>query len=222
MEFSTGQLGWPWLAAGWGGALALLATAARGAPWPRLRAAGLQHALGAGCVALLLLWSIRTGVMPAPALGYHFFGVTTLTLVFGWQVALAAGVPVLAAGCLLGHGDWGALGVNLVVLFALPAGVTWGLLAFARRRLPRNFFVFVYVNAYLGAACAMAAVTLATSAALVAAGVVEPGAFWRDYVGFLPLLALAEGFLNGMTMTVLVAMRPGLVWAFDDASYLRG
>jgi uncharacterized membrane protein len=220
MEFSTGQIGWPWLAAGWAGALAALAAAVRGAPWHRLAAGGMQHAVGAACVALMVLWSIRAGF--APALGYHFFGVTTLTLMFGWQLALVAGVPVLVAGGLLGNGDWGALGLNLLTLFALPAGVTWGLLALARRRLPRNFFVFIYVNAYLGAACAMVAVTLVMSGILLAAGAVEPGASWRDYVGFLPLLALAEGFINGMTTTVLVATRPALVWTFDDASYLRG
>ena len=100
--------------------------------------------------------------------------------------------------------------------------MTWGLRRFAQRRLPPNFFVFIYVNAYLGAAVGMAAVTGAMAAVLLLAGAVEPGALVRDYVAFLPLLALAEGFINGMTMTVLVATRPGLVWTFDDARYLRG
>jgi len=220
MEFSGPQLAWQALVAGGLLALALALVAVRGAPWHRLRAPEMQHAVGAGCVALMLLWSIRAGF--APVLGYHFFGVTTLTLMFGWQLAYLAAIPVLVAGCFLGHGDWAALGVNALALFALPAGVTWGLLAFARRRLPHNFFVFIYVNAYLGAACAMAAVTVAMSAVLLLSGNLEPGAFVRDYVVFLPLLALAEGFINGMTMTVLVATRPGLVWTFDDATYLRG
>jgi len=218
MEFTTAQLDAGWLALSLCLAVLVLAAAAALTPWRRLAEAEMQHAFGAGCVALLVLWSLRTSF--APVLGYHFLGVTTLTLMFGWPLACLAAVPVLLAGCLLGHGDFGALGANFLLLFALPAAVTWGLLGFARRFLPRNFFIFIYVNAYLGAACAMAATTLAMSAIFVAVGAVQTGSMWRDYVGFLPLLALAEGFINGMTLTVLVAMRPRCVWTFDDAVYL--
>lgn len=218
MEFTSAQLGLSWALLGGLAAVLVLAAAAVAVPWRRLAGSEMQHVFGAGCVALMVLWSIRTGF--APVLGYHFFGVTTLTLMFGWPLACIAAVPVLVAGCVLGHGDWGALGANFLLLFALPAAVTWMLLALARRGLPRNFFVFIYVNAYLGAACAMAASTLAMAVSMALLGAVETGAMWRDFIMFLPLLALAEGFINGMTTTVLVAMRPAWVWTFDDASYL--
>ncbi len=217
MEFTAASLTPAWLGLGAVCTVATLAAAARTAPWARLRAAEMQHAFGAGCVAVMLLWTIRTGLEVAP--GYHFFGVTTLTLMFGWQLACLASVPVLIAACLLGHGDWSALGANALVLFLLPAGVTWGLLRLVRRFLPRNFFVYIYLNAYLAAACSMAVAALAAAAILAAAGAGGSAVPSGDHLLFLPLLALAEGFINGIVLTVLVAMRPRWVWTFDEASY---
>ncbi len=217
MELTAATLAPGWLGLGAVLAGTVLVTAARTAPWSRLRSAEMQHAFAAGCVAVMLLWTIRTGLEIAP--GYHFFGVTTLTLMFGWQLACLASVPVLIAACLLGHGDWAALGANALVLFVLPAAVTWALLRVVRRWLPRNFFVYIYLNAYLGAACAMAAGSLAMAAILAAAGTLGDGVPWRDYLLFLPLLSLAEGFINGIVLTVLVAIRPHWVWTFDEARY---
>lgn len=214
MELNAADLGGPWAVLASILSLATLIVAARTAPWGRLRVPEMQHAFGAACVAVMLLWSIRTSFGSGP--GYHFFGVTALTLMFGWQLACLAALPVLIAGCLLGFGDWVSLGPNALLLFVLPAGVTWGLLRLVRRRLPRNFFVYIYLNAYLAAAFGMAATTLAMSAAMAGAG----GPLWRDHLAFLPLLSLAEGFINGMILTVLVATRPGWVWTFDDESYL--
>lgn len=216
MELNAGDLAGPWAALATGLVLAIIAIALRTAPLARLRAGEMQHAFGAACVAIMLLWSIRTSFPGGP--GYHFFGVTSLTLMFGWQLACLAALPVLVAGCLLGHGDWTSLGPNALVLFVLPAAVTWGLLHVVRRWLPRNFFVFIYLNGYFAAASSMAITTLAMSAALAGAG--ATGGLWRDYLAFLPLLSLAEGFINGMVLTVLVATRPGWVWTFDDESYL--
>lgn len=217
MEFSSASMGTGWLALGAALLLVILLQAARTAPWGRLRQGEMQHAYAAGCVALMLLWSIRTGFGPAP--GYHFFGVTTLTLMFGWQLACLAAIPVLAASCLLGTSEWAAFGMNALALVVLPAAVTWGLLRLCRQILPHNFFIFIYLNAYLAAACAMALATLATASVLAVAGTDMTGTLWRDHLLFLPLFALAEGFINGIVLTVLVATRPRWVWTFDEARY---
>jgi uncharacterized membrane protein len=173
-----------------------------------------------GIVALAVLWWIRAGIVPG--LGFHFFGVTTLTLMFGWQFACLAAVPVLLAGVFTGHGDLGALGLNALLLFVLPAVVTWGVHAMASRGLPWNFFVYVFVNCYFAAVLAMAAATLVMSGVLLATGVVAPDYLWRDYLPFLPMLLLSEGFINGAVIAVLVATRPAWVWTFDDRRYLSG
>jgi uncharacterized membrane protein len=218
MEVTTALLPAGWLVAGYGVLIGVLVAAAITAPWRRLREAEMQHALFGSIVALTALWWIRAGILPG--LGFHFFGVTTLTLMFGWQFACLAAVPVLLAGIFTGQGDFGALGLNALLLFVLPAGVTWAVHALASRRLPWNFFIYVFVNCYLAAVLAMAAATLLMSGVLVITGVVAVDYLWRDYLPFLPMLLLSEGYINGAAIAVLVATRPGWVWTFDDRRYL--
>lgn len=104
----------------------------------------------------------------------------------------------------------------------LPAALTWIVHALASRHLPPNFFVYVFINCYLAAVLAMAGATVMMSAVLMAAGIVDLGYLWRDYLPFLPMMLLSEGFINGAAIAVLVATRPGWVWTFDDSRYLKG
>ena len=67
----------------------------------------------------------------------------------------------------------------------------------------------------------MAGATLVMSAVQVTAGVVAADYLWRDYLPFLPMLLLSEGFINGTVIAVLVATRPAWVWTFDDQAYLN-
>jgi uncharacterized membrane protein len=220
METTIDLLSPGWLIAGYAALAAASAAALRSAPWRRLRTSQMQHALFGSCVALIGLWWIRAGIVPG--LGFHFFGVTTVTLMFGWQFACLAAIPVLLAGLWTGHGDLPALGLNAAVLFVLPAAISWAVHRLACRFLPRNFFVYVFINCYLAAALSMGAATVAMTGVLVASGTVEPGYVWREFLPFLPMLLLAEGFINGTVTAVLVATRPDWVWTFDDAVYLRG
>lgn len=220
MEIDTTLIATPVLALGWAMLMGVLAPAALTAPWCRLADGEMQHALFGGCVALILLWWIRAGIVPG--LGYHFFGVTALTLMFGWQFAVLAAIPVLAAGTLTGHGDWAGLGLNALLLFLLPAGISWVVHRIAHRTLPRTFFTYVFISCYLAAILAMAVATLAMSGVLLVAGAVDPLYLWQDYMPFLPMMLLSEGFINGMVISVLVATRPGWVWTFEDSEYLAG
>lgn len=219
MEVTVDLLPAAWLAAGWALAAMVLAAAAVTAPWRRLREPEMQHALFGSIVALAILWWIRAGIVPG--LGFHFFGVTAVTLMFGWQLACLAALPVLLAGVFTGQGDLGGLGLNGLLLFMLPAGLSWWVHRAATRRLPPNFFVYVFINCYLAAVLAMAGATLFMAAVLVSTDVVAADYLWRDYLPFLPMLLLSEGFINGATIAVLVATRPGWVWTFDDRRYLR-
>ena len=219
MEVSAALLSPAWMIAGFLSLTCILLPAISSAPWQRLSDREMQHAFFGGIVALIMLWFIRAGIMPG--LGFHFFGVTTLTLMFGWQLACIAAVPVLVAGALTGHGDLAALGLNASVLFALPAGVTWAVHRLARRLLPDNFFVYLFANCYLAAVLSMALATLTMAGVLLAAGAVSPAYLLGDYLPFLPMLLLSEGFINGSVIAVLVATRPAWVWTFDDDRYLR-
>ena len=75
--------------------------AVRNAPWRVLLANRvLQHMLFGATVLLTVMWSIRAGI--SPGLGIHFLGLTVLTLVFGWDLAILS-----ANRCFVRNGlDW--------------------------------------------------------------------------------------------------------------------
>lgn len=206
----------------WGANLALAGVlwgALHSAPWGRLRDPEQLHVYLGGCVVLLLLWTLRAGILPG--LNFHFLGVTALTLMFGWQLALIA-VSVVVAGITLNAGaGWDAVGLNVLSMGGIPIVVTCGLLRLARRRLPLNFFVFVFINAFLAAGLSNVLVGLVTALLMLGSGVYDLEALSYGYLAYLPLMLFPEGVINGSLISIFVAYRPHWVASFDDTLYLR-
>lgn len=198
----------------------VLVWAFRCAPWRLFLAVSTrQHLFLASCLLLVLLWGMRAEV--GPALSIHFLGMSALTLMFGWPLALFAGTLIMAAFSLLGHAGWTALGVNTLITTAIPVGVTHALFLFSRRFLPPNFFVYIFVPGFLGAALGVLTSVLMGTALLVGTGVYDAQHLWHDYLPYLPLVMLPEAVLNGMILTALVALKPDWVATFDDDFYIR-
>ncbi|HHH42733.1 MAG TPA: molecular chaperone DnaJ [Gammaproteobacteria bacterium] len=198
---------------------ALFLVTVRRAPLARLRINRFSHLFFASCVALLLLWNTRAGVLPA--LNFHLLGVTAVTLMFGWPLALLAVALVLAGGALYAGESFAALGLNALLMGGIPVLVTSVLLYFAQRRLPHNFFVYVYVNAFLAAGLSVLLYGLAGAGVMLASDISSAGWLRYQYYPYLPMVFFAEAFLNGMLMTALVALRPAWVCSFDDELYLH-
>lgn len=198
-------LGWRWLMSG---------------DWRRLaEPARLNLFLGA-TVAVLALWQIRTGVKPG--LTFHLYGISAMTLMFGFWRASFAGVLVLLANALFGRGNLVALGIDALLQVALPAAVSWGVFRLLERRLPNHFFIYVLGNGFFGAALAVAAVGLATTAVMALAGVYPLDYLLTQYTPYAALLiAWAEAFSTGMAITVMAVYRPAWLETFDDARYIQ-
>ncbi len=207
-----------WLIAANAALVAVLIAAARPAPWRELKSAERQHAFLGGCAALVVLWSLNAGLHPG--LSFHFSGVTALTLMLGWRLAALASVPIMAGLALIGAAGWGAIGLNALVLFILPALVTSLIHHQVQRRLPLNFFVYIFVTVHFGAIVSVATALAAICGVYMVAGVYGADVLARDFLPFAPMMLLSEGFLNGLVMAVLVATRPGIVASFDDRLYL--
>jgi uncharacterized membrane protein len=197
----------------------LLAAALVRLPLGRLRSNEFMHVYLAACVVLLLLWNTRVGVLPA--LNFHLLGVTAITLMFGWAYAVFAVLMVCAGSLINQGGDWQGLGLNVLVVGWVPILVTQALLRLAQRRLPHNFFVYVYINGFLAAGLSTLAVGLL--GALLMLMVDGGNSEWLSYqyYPYFPLIFFSEAFVNGMIMTALVALRPGWVSSFDDNLYIN-
>jgi uncharacterized membrane protein len=188
------------------------------APWFHLKETESLNILLGITVGIMVLWTLRAGL--APGLDIHIVGATLLTLMFGWEFATLAIAVVLAAHTIYAGTSWLALPINTVLVGALPSLVTHAIFRASDSRLPNNFFIYIFVCAFFGAAIAIAAVVFATSAVHWMSGAYTWEYLWQNYTRYVPLAMLPEAFITGMLMSVFIAYRPEWVSSFDDSRYL--
>jgi uncharacterized membrane protein len=200
-------------------ALIVIASAALQAPWRRLQRPDYLNVCMAVAVGLMLAWSVKAGVKPG--LDFHLLGGTLLTLMFGPWLALAVLVFVLLAVTISGAAGWASLGINFLLMAALPVLLSHTIFRIADTRLPNHLFVYIFVNAFLGAGLAMAACGIAAVTILGSVGAYSGSYLGAHYLPYFILMGWSEAMLTGMLITLLVAYRPGLVCTFSDERYLK-
>lgn len=186
-------------------------------PWHRLRESGFQNLWLGTVVVLAVLWSLRAGVRPG--LNFHLLGATAAMLMFGPELAILALSAVLAAVSFNSHLSWTAYGLNALVMVVLPVLVSFTLLNLVERFLPQQFFVYVFVSTFFGAALTILSTGLVSTLVLMA-GPYTGDYLFSQYFPYFILLAFSESFLTGMLITIMVVYRPEWVSTFDDRRYL--
>ena len=197
---------------------ALIIVALLTAPWSKLADNEASHVYFGAVAFVALLWILRAGI--EPGFNYHLLGVTALCLMFDWQFALLAVSLVLLITTWQGPAGWEAFALNVLVMGAVPILFTRLLLYFSQHYLTHNFFIYIFLNAFLAGALSMLLCGLAATAVLALAH--DPETSASNYLQVIPLLMFGEAFLNGMTMTLLVAYKPRWVATFHDHWYLNG
>ncbi|MDD3353671.1 energy-coupling factor ABC transporter permease [Zoogloea sp.] len=188
------------------------------APWRRLLDTQQLNAMAGAAVVLTVLWSMNAGVYPG--LNLHLLGAMATTLIFGPQLALVVLALALAGITLNGSAEWSAYPINLLVMGIVPVAVATLYFRVMERFLPKHFFVYIFVNAFLGAAVTVLVQGLVATLSLLAAGAYPADKLLSEYLPFFLLLGFAEAWLSGMALTLLVIYRPEWVSTFDDRSYL--
>ena len=207
-----------WLAAVLYAPLLLLALLS--APWSKIADNEASNVYFGAIVALIVLWVLRGGIQPG--LDYHLLGVTSLVLMFEWQFALMAVSLVLAVTTWAGPAGWQAFAVNGLVMGAVPVLFTRAFLYACQRWLPHNYFIYVFVNAFLAGALSILLAGLTTALLQQGAGIHPQDSIGNNFLLILPMLMFGEGFLNGAAMSLVVAYRPQWVATFHDRWYLQG
>ena len=126
--------------------LLLMVAALVSAPWSKIFDNEAQHVYLGTIVALSLVWVMRGGIQPG--LNFHMLGMTVLCLMFEWQFALFAASVVVALTTWLGDAGWEAYALNVLLMGALPILFTRTLLYLCQRKLPHNYFLYVFINAF--------------------------------------------------------------------------
>ncbi|KAF0866899.1 energy-coupling factor ABC transporter permease [Pseudomonas sp. LD120] len=207
------------LVLGWLLYVPVLVWAVLRAPWVELFTdTRRQHLLFGTVFGLFLLWLVRrdfdTGV------SYHFIGLTAVTLLLDWPLAIIGGLIAQLGLLALGRQDLAALGVNGSLLILLPAAVTEACALLVERAQPRNPFVYIFCSGFFAAALSA---LLCLLCALVLLWLDERFAMpeWlEDFVGYLWLIIFPEAFINGMLISALVVFCPEWLETFNRTRYL--
>jgi uncharacterized membrane protein len=201
-------------------ALLLLTRAVWTAPWSKIRDSEALHVFLGACVGVIVLWLLHGGIQRG--LDVHLLGVTSLCLLFDWQFALFAVTLVLAATTWQGTAGWESLGVNIITTGVVPVFTTRVLLLLCQWKLPHNFFIYIFINAFLAGALSILFSGLSSAGIQELAGVRSHAELINNFLAIFPMLMFGEGFLNGAAMSLAVAYRPAWVATFHDRWYLQG
>ncbi|MFR9718100.1 energy-coupling factor ABC transporter permease [Aeromonas diversa] len=200
-------------------ALALLAMAQQRTLWRQLLATPLYQRLLLGAsLTLIPLWLLRAGLHQG--LSIHFLGLTALTLLLGWRLALLAGTLTLLALTGFGVDSPTQLGSELLLGVMVPVLVSQALFLASWVWLPRHLFVYLFVAAFLGGAVTISVKVVGTALWAGWSGAYPWHTIEDNYLSIWPLLLFPEALLNGMTMTLLAVYRPHWVHSFHDRVYL--
>jgi uncharacterized membrane protein len=210
--------GWYWAA--WIVWIPLFAHSLWRAPWSRLKDTELFNVWLGMIVLLTLVWSIKAGVRPG--LTFHLLGATVATLSFGPHLAFV-GLSLVTFGITL-NGEAGPLAyaANALLLAGLSVALSQLFFRVLCGVLPKHFFVYIFVNGFLGAALTIIGVGFGATALLAMVGAYEWSYLISEYFPYFVLLAFSEAWLSGMLITLFVVYKPEWVVSFDDSSYLAG
>jgi len=170
-------------------------------------------------VAVLALWLIKTGIKPG--LSFHLLGATVLTLMFRPLFALF-GLGLVVAALTLWHGEYAAFAPNFLLMGGVPVAVSWAIYRIVDRRLPNHLFIYLFLNAFFGAAVAIFAVGITSTGFAALSGSYSLHYLLDEYLPYYLLMAWSEAFLTGMVLTLMVIYKPEWVATFDDKRYIDG
>ncbi|MDD2929479.1 MAG: energy-coupling factor ABC transporter permease, partial [Sideroxydans sp.] len=149
-------------------------------------------------------------------------GATLFVLMFGWQIAVTSLTLVMMASFFRADADWVALGVNGLLMIAIPVLFTEWLLRFSRKNLPKNLFFYVLWNGFICAGLAIVLNVATTTLLLLLLSHYSWAEIQRHYLVAAPIIMLTEAFMTGMLITAFTVFQPEAVKNFSDAEYLDG
>src|SRR5690554_6680732 len=118
-----------------------------------------QHLFFGSVFALFVLWLLRKEF--DNGLTFHFLGLTVVTLMLDWPLALTASALAQLALVLLGLDDASALGANGLLRILIPVLVTVLMSQMLERFKPTNLFLYIFISGFFAAALGAVATMLA-------------------------------------------------------------
>ncbi|MGB1835194.1 MAG: energy-coupling factor ABC transporter permease [Marinobacter adhaerens] len=198
--------------------LVILVRALRSIDWQAFRKDNaLQHSFFGAAVVLGFVWQLRAGI--SPGLAIHIFGITVITLMLGWALAVLAGLMALVITVITGREPLIMFAANGLITVMVPAIVSHSIMLWERRRDFRNFFAYIFFCGFFGAGISVAAAGVVMCLMLWTSGVYTFDQLVHEYIRYLPLFMIPEGFVNGTFVTGLMVFHPDRLTTLDQRRY---
>jgi len=210
----------PWLLYGHIVLLPIVVWALWTAPWYKIKKSDSQHVFFGAIVVLALIWNVKAGI--SPGLSFHLLGTMVFYLLFRWQFALFGLMLVLLAITYYGNSGWETYSLNCILMSVIPLFICHVVFTLTDKKLPNNYFVYVLVNGFFGAALSLLMCLVCTVSFLIFTETYTYKYIAYEYIPFFPLMLFPEALLSGLMMSIFVANCPGWVSTFDDERYLKG
>ncbi|MBU0623047.1 MAG: energy-coupling factor ABC transporter permease [Gammaproteobacteria bacterium] len=192
-----------------------------GMPWRKVLDNGIMvNALVGLLLGAIVFWHFNVGIRPG--LNFHILGATLFMLMFGWQVATLSLTLVMTGTWIYSGIDLLTLGVNGLLMIAIPVLFSDWLLRFSKNNLPKNLFLFVLFNGFVCGALSIFLNAVATTLILVFLSPYTWGEIQHHYLVAIPILMLTEAFVTGMMITAFTVFQPDAVMNFSDEEYING
>ncbi len=191
------------------------------APWRKLLDNAIMvNALVGLLIGAFIFWQFNVGIRPG--FNFHILGSTLFVLMFGWQIASVAIALVMLATWIRMDTSLITLGINGLLMIAVPVLFSDWLLRFSKQYLPKNLFLFVLLDGFACAALSILLVVLSATVLLLSLSHYTWGEIQHYYLVAAPILMLTEGFVTGMMITAFTVFQPQAVMNFSDEEYING
>lgn len=197
----------------------ILAFAIYRAPWSILLQKDSSNILFASCAVIFLFWHLKINV--DDGLSVHLLGSTILTLMFRWQVALMANAVILAGMTLTSDANFQAFAMNALISGVVPVTISYLIWRVNERFLPANYFVYIFVAAFLAAGVSIFTCGVISHQLLshIDNQLIEE-ILDQYMLIFIPIM-YPEAFITGGVISVFVIYKPEWIATFDDRRYLH-
>lgn len=177
-----------------------------------------SNVLFAACASLFLIWVLKVHLHEG--ISIHLLGSTLLTLMFRWQVAIMANALIVLGITLISDADIQAFATNTLLTGVLPIFISYSIWRLNEWYLPANYFIYIFIAAFLSAGISMFSSGFASYHLLRALDNSLSSDILDEYLMIYIPIMYPEAFLTGAAISIFVIYKPQWISTFDDRRYL--
>lgn len=138
----------------------------------------------------------------------------------GWRLSIIIASVATVLVTLIGVSSWTSFGENLLFGAIWPVSLSYFVFLLTYTYMYRHLFIYIFIAGFFNGVLTLTTTMFIVGGYMALTGVHSWYAVKADYLLIIPLVALPEGLMNGVTIAALVVYRPEWVCTFRDRDYL--